>query len=55
MSNEQLTELVQRLRTYATSAPTLSSKLSTDSNNAHPRKRQLSAAAAKRKALLEEI
>lgn len=53
MSTEQLQALVQRLRTYATSAPSLSSKLSSDSSNVNPRKRN--SITAKRKALLEDL
>lgn len=54
-TDEELAALVQRLRTYATSAPTLSAKLQSDSNNVNPRKRAVNSESAKRKALLAEI
>lgn len=55
MSDSELRLLVQRMRTYANSAPTLSAKLQSDSNNVPTRKRKLSPEAAKRKAMLDEL
>lgn len=53
MSTEELTALVQRLRTYATSPQALTAKVAADSSNVTTRKRN--PIAAKRKALLESL
>lgn len=50
---DELRAIVQSLRTLATSAPSMSSKLQRDSDNISPRKR--TGISAKRKALLDEI
>lgn len=55
MTTEELTAMVQKLRTYVTSAPTLSSKLATDSSNVDPAKRKSNAIAARRKAALADL
>jgi hypothetical protein len=55
MTTDELRELVQRLRTYATSAPSLSSKLATDSANVSPRTRKSNTKAAQRKAILADL
>lgn len=55
MSDEELIKLVRRCREYATSQPTLSSKLLVDAQNVDPVKRKSNAVAAKRKALLAEL
>lgn len=57
MTQDELMTLVQRLRTLATSSPTLTSKLKSESDGAtRTRKtKPLSAEQIKRKALLEEI
>lgn len=54
MSTEELQQLVQRCRTLATSAPSLSSKLQSDSDNVNPRKRT-DTKAAQRKAALADL
>lgn len=50
---EQLQALIQKFRTYASSAPTLSSKLQSDSDRVNPAKRNTNA--AKRKAIMDEL
>lgn len=51
MSPEQLAELVRKLRTHATSAPTLSAKLQSESDSIKPRNTK----SAKRKAMLDAL
>jgi hypothetical protein len=51
MTNEQLTELVKKLRTHALSAPSLSAKLQDESDRIKPRNNK----SAKRKALLDSL
>lgn len=52
MTNAQISEFVTKLRTLATSAPTLSAKLSSDSEKIKPKR---TGESAKRKALLDSI
>lgn len=54
MTTEELGKYVQRLRTLATSAPTLSSKLKSDSDNVNTR-RPRNTVSAKRKSLLDSL
>lgn len=54
MTDEQLRQLVVNLRQVATSAPTLTAKLKTDSAKSRPR-RVLSPEQQKRLSLLDEI
>jgi hypothetical protein len=54
MTTEELTALVQKLRTHATSPQSLSAKLKSDSDNVTTR-RPRNAAATKRKTLLENL
>jgi hypothetical protein len=54
MNDEQLRALVQRLKTYSTSAPTLSSKLANDGETLKP-KRPVNAETAKRKSILDSL
>jgi hypothetical protein len=51
MSNEQLADLVKKLRTHAASAPTLSAKLQDESDKIKPRNTK----SAKRKAMLDAL
>jgi hypothetical protein len=53
MSQEQLIELVKRLRSHAVSAPTLTAKLKADGELINPTKKL--SLAAKRRALLEDL
>ena len=53
MSQEQLIELVKRLRSHAVSAPTLTAKLKSDGELLNPAKKV--SVAARRRALLEEL
>jgi hypothetical protein len=52
MTKQQLIDLVQKLKTLSTSAPTLSAKLSTDGEKIKPKK---ASTTAKRQALLDSI
>lgn len=54
MTPDELRSLIQRLRTLASSSPTLSSKIQTDSDNVNPKKRT-NTAAAKRRAILADL
>lgn len=54
MTPNELRSLIQRLRTLASSSPTLSSKIQTDSDNANPKKRA-NTVAAKRRAILADL
>lgn len=51
---DELRVIIQRLRTLASSSPTLSSKIQTDSDNVNPKKRT-NTAAAKRRAILADL
>lgn len=51
MTDDQLREMVNKLRTMANSAPTLSAKLASDSEKIKPK----NPVAAKRKAILEGL
>ena len=53
MSQDQLIELVKKLRSHAVSAPTLTAKLKTDGEALNPKKSQ--SVAARRRALLEDL
>lgn len=54
MSPDELRAVIQKLRTLASSAPSLSSKLQADSDNVNPKKRT-NTISAKRKAVLAEL
>jgi hypothetical protein len=54
MSQEELIELVKKLRTHSTSAPTLSAKLKSDGEALGQKAKKVSLA-AKRRALLDEL
>lgn len=55
MTTEELTALVQKIRTIVTSPPTLSAELSKDSERVSPKKRQINEQKAKERAVLANL
>lgn len=55
MSDEQLIELVKRLRTLATSAPTMTAKLNSESGEVKRRKKILTPEELRRAKALEDL
>jgi hypothetical protein len=53
MNHDQLMELIKKLRTLATSPPTLSARLKSDGDRENPKSKV--SLAAKRRALLENL
>jgi hypothetical protein len=53
MTHDQLMELIKKLRTLATSPPTLSARLKSDGDRENPRSK--TTLAARRRALLDEL
>lgn len=52
---DELRAIIQKLRTLASSSPTLSAKLNSDSDNVNPRKRKQSVETAARKDFLSQL